>query len=249
VGRKSDREGWERLRRRIVGCKRCPRLVAHTREIARLKRRAYRDETYWGRPVPGFGDTRGKILVLGLAPAAHGANRTGRMFTGDSSGDWLYGALHRAGLANRPDSVRGDDGLRLRGVFITATCRCAPPANKPTTEEMGHCAPFLDCEFDLLNRLQVVVALGKIAWDAALRRVARVAPGSLPRPRPAFGHDTRVRLPLRRAADPIWLLGSYHPSRQNTQTGRLTGPMLDRVIGHAARLAGEEPGPVRGATT
>jgi uracil-DNA glycosylase family 4 len=249
VGHNIDSADWERLRRSIVDCKRCPRLVEHTREVARVKRRAYRDETYWGRPVPGFGDTRGKILMLGLAPAAHGANRTGRMFTGDSSGDWLYGALHRAGLANQSESLRGDDGLRLRGVFITATCRCAPPANKPTTEEMCNCAPFLERELDLLERLQVVVALGKIAWDAALRRVARVAPRGLPRPRPAFGHDTRARLPLRRDADPIWLLGSYHPSRQNTQTGRLTRPMLDRVIGHAARLAGEERGPTRGATT
>jgi uracil-DNA glycosylase family 4 len=249
VGRDSDREGWERLRRRIVGCKRCPRLVAHTREVARVRRRAYRDETYWGRPVPGFGDTRGKILMLGLAPAAHGANRTGRMFTGDSSGDWLYGALHRAGLANQPDSVHGDDGLRLRDVFITATCRCAPPANKPTTEEMGNCAPFLDREFDLLDRLQVVVALGKIAWDAALRRVARVAPQALPRPRPAFGHEARVRLPLRPDAAPIWLLGSYHPSRQNTQTGRLTRPMLDSVIRRAARLVRAERASVRRATT
>ena len=149
-----------------------------------MRRRAYRDQRYWGRPVPGFGDRRARILLLGLAPAAHGANRTGRMFTGDRSGDWLYGALHRAGLASQAQSRCRDDGLRLEGVFVTATCRCAPPANRPTPEEMSNCAPFLDREFELLDRLRVVVALGRIAWDAALRRSLREAADAMPRPRP-----------------------------------------------------------------
>ena len=202
-----------------------------------MRRRAYRDQTYWGRPVPGFGDRGARILLVGLAPAAHGANRTGRMFTGDRSGDWLYGALHRAGLANQARSGARDDGLELSGVYITAVCRCAPPGNKPTREEMSRCEPFLDREFEWLERLRVIVALGKIAWDAVLRRVGRLDPAALPRPRPAFGHDARTRLSLRVDAPPIWLLGSYHPSQQNTQTGRLTRPMLESVIRRAVRTA------------
>lgn len=247
--RVSKRNRWLRLERSIVSCARCPRLVEHRGRIARIRRRAYRDQTYWGRPVPGFGDRRARILMLGLAPAAHGANRTGRMFTGDRSGDWLYGALHRAGLANQAESRATDDGLRLRGVFISAACRCAPPDNKPGTGELAACAPFLDREIELLERLQVVVALGKIAWDAALRRVSRVGPGELPSPRPAFGHDRRARLALCRAGSPIWLLGSYHPSQQNTQTGRLTRRMFDTVVRRARRLAGLEPArPIRSST-
>lgn len=208
----------------------------HCREVARTRRRAYRDQVYWGKPVPGFGDRQARILLLGLAPAAHGANRTGRMFTGDRSGDWLYGALHRAGLSNRPRSDGRDDGLELRGAFISATCRCAPPANKPSTDEMTHCESYLDREFELLAGLRVVVALGKIAWDASLRRVQRIAPGDLPRPKPRFSHGAECRLPFREDGAPIWLLGSYHPSQQNTQTGRLTRKMFDSAMERAVLL-------------
>jgi len=163
------------------------------------------------------------------------------MFTGDSSGQWLFRALYRAGLANRAESVSADDGLRLRGAFITAACRCVPPANRPSPDEIRNCAPFLDREIELLTRLRVVLALGHIAWEAALRRAARVAPRGMPRPRPKFGHGARARLPLRGDGAPLWLLGSYHPSRQNTQTGRLTRTMLDGVVRRAARLAGVAP--------
>lgn len=201
-----------------------------------MRRRAYRDQDYWGRPVSGFGDLRARVFFLGLAPAAHGANRTGRMFTGDGSGDWLYGALHRAGLANQGDARNREDGLRLTGAYVSAVCRCAPPGNRPTREEMDSCEEYLDREIELLDELRVVVALGRIAWDAALRRVVRVAPGMLPRPRPAFAHAARVELPLGPKASTIWLVASYHPSRQNTQTGRLTRPMLDRVLRDAVRL-------------
>ena len=218
-------------------CNRCPRLREHCRQVARVRRRAYRDQTYWGRPVPAFGDREARILLVGLAPAAHGANRTGRMFTGDRSGDWLYAALHRAGLANQPESSHDTDGLALTDVMISATCRCAPPANKPTRQEMDNCEPFLDREFELLDRLAVVVALGRIAWDAVLRRVARVAAEELPTPRPAFGHGAEARLRLHRDRQPLWLVGSYHPSQQNTQTGRLTRPMFDAVIRSSVRLA------------
>lgn len=239
----STARSWDALEREIVACERCPRLRRHCRLVARERRRAYRDQDYWGRPVPGFGDRRARIVLLGLAPAAHGANRTGRMFTGDRSGDWLYGALHRAGLANRPEAESRDDGLELDGVFITAACRCAPPGNRPTPEELARCAPYLDRELEFLDRLEVAVALGKIAWDAALRRAARVEPGRLPRPRPAFAHGAETPLPLGAGRRPIWLIGSYHPSQQNTQTGRLTRSMLDAVIGKAALRAGRPPCP------
>jgi uracil-DNA glycosylase family 4 len=231
-------ETWERLEREIVACERCPRLVAHRRRIARERRRAYREQEYWGRPVPGFGDRRGRLLILGLAPAAHGANRTGRMFTGDGSGEWLFRALHRAGLSNRAESTAPEDGLRLRGAFISAACRCAPPQNRPTVDELHSCSAFLDREIELLGELRVVLALGGIAWRAALRRAARVAPASLPRPLPKFGHGVRTRLTLSRSLPGPWLLGSYHPSRQNTQTGRLTRPMLLGVIRRAVKMAG-----------
>lgn len=230
-------DGWQRLETSIVSCERCPRLVDHCREVARTRRRAYREQVYWGKPVPGFGDRQARILLLGLAPAAHGANRTGRMFTGDRSGDWLYGALHRAGLSNRPRSDGRDDGLELRGAFISATCRCAPPANKPSTDEMANCESYLDREFELLAGLRVVVALGKIAWDASLRRVQRIRPGDLPRPKPRFSHGAECRLPFREDGPSIWLLGSYHPSQQNTQTGRLTREMFDSAMERAVRLA------------
>ena len=228
---------WSALDRDVVACERCPRLRAHCLEIARVKRRAFRDETYWGRPVPSFGDRRAHILLVGLAPAAHGANRTGRMFTGDDSGNWLYAALHRAGLANRPVSTSVDDGLELTGARITASCRCAPPDNTPTPDELAACAPFLDREIAQLDDLRVVVALGKIAWDAVLRAAARNAPNSVLRPRPAFGHGAQARIDLREDAPSVTLLGSYHPSRQNTNTGKLTRPMLDRVMKKAVALA------------
>ncbi len=229
---------WARLERDVTSCERCPRLRAHSLAVARVKRKAYRDERYWGLPVPGFGDRDARILVVGLAPAAHGANRTGRMFTGDSSGEWLYGALQRAGLSSHGSSHSRTDELRLNGVFINAVCRCAPPDNRPDPVEMERCAGFLDREIDLLSGLLVVVALGKIAWDAMLRRAERVAPGSLSRPRPKFGHGATTSIVLRESGTLLPLLGSYHPSRQNTQTGRLTRPMLDRVFRRVRRAAG-----------
>jgi uracil-DNA glycosylase len=213
----------------VVRCRACPRLVAWREQVARLKRRAYRDEPYWGRPVPGFGDARARLVVVGLAPGAHGANRTGRMFTGDTSGDFLYAALHRAGLASQPRSERRGDGLRLRGCFITAACRCVPPENRPTPEELGRCGPFLDREIDLL-RPRAVLALGAIAWDAALAAFAR-AGAAVPRPRPRFAHGAEVRL----AGAPA-LVGSYHVSRQNTNTGRLTAEMFEAVVRRALEL-------------
>lgn len=202
------------------------------------KRRAFRDEEYWGRPLPGFGDRRARVLILGLAPAAHGANRTGRMFTGDRSGEWLYAALHRAGLGNRPRSVGPGDGLALSGVFISAACRCAPPGNKPTRDELEACAPFFVRETELLRDLEGVLALGKIAWDAALRRARVVASARVPRPLPRFGHLAESRIPFRADGGHVWLLGSYHPSQQNTQTGRLTRSMWDAVFGSVNRRLG-----------
>jgi uracil-DNA glycosylase family 4 len=219
------------LRLEIQRCRACPRLVAWREQVAATKRRAYREETYWGRPVPGFGDERAAIVVVGLAPAAHGANRTGRMFTGDSSGDFLYAALHRAALASQPTSRRRDDGLELRGCFITAACRCAPPENRPSPEELERCGPFLDRELRAL-RPRVVLALGAIAWDASLAALRR-AGVDVPRPAPRFAHAAELR-----PGDGPALLGSYHVSRQNTQTGRLTPAMLDAVVARAVRLAG-----------
>jgi uracil-DNA glycosylase family 4 len=195
------------------------------------------DEIYWGKPVPGFGDPRARILLVGLAPAAHGANRTGRMFTGDRSGEWLYGALHRAGLASRADSMSRDDGLRLDDVYITAACRCAPPGNRPTPDELANCAPYLDREFDLLGRLRVVVALGRVAWDSVVAHARRVDADSVPRPRPAFGHGAEMGLVVRTGGPAMPVLGTYHPSQQNTQTRRLTRPMLDGVLRRALRRA------------
>ena len=212
------REPLARLSAEIVRCRACPRLVAWREEVARVKRRAFRDETYWGRPVPGFGDPAARVVIVGLAPGAHGANRTGRMFTGDRSGDFLYAALHRAGLASRPASVAREDGLELRGAWITAACRCAPPDNRPEPEELA------------LLRPSVVVALGAIAWTAVLRAFAR-AGHPVPRPAPRFAHGAVAELPGAPA-----LVGSYHPSRQNTQTGRLTPAMLDAAIATAVRL-------------
>jgi uracil-DNA glycosylase len=229
---------WRRLHDDIVSCALCPRLRAHCEEIARVKRRAFRDQTYWGRPVPGFGDTRARVLLCGLAPAAHGANRTGRMFTGDDSGNWLYAALHRAGFASQQTASGRDDGLALRDAFITASARCAPPDNRPLPAELAACAGFLAREIELLDRLRVVVALGQIAWNTMLARARRVGASSLPSPRPRFAHGAEARVLIRAGGAPVTLLASYHPSRQNTNTGRLTRPMLDAVLMRARELAG-----------
>jgi uracil-DNA glycosylase family 4 len=216
---------------RVSVCRACPRLVAWREQVAGEKRAAFADQTYWGRPVPGWGDPLAWLLVLGLAPAAHGANRTGRVFTGDRSGDWLFAALHRAGLADLPTSVHAGDGQRLRGVRIVAAVRCAPPDNRPTPEERDTCAPWLAAELALLPTAKVIVCLGGFAWDAALRQLS-AAGEPVPRPRPRFGHGAVARIGERT------LLGCYHPSQQNTFTGRLTTGMLDAVFATAHTLAG-----------
>jgi uracil-DNA glycosylase family 4 len=211
----------------IVKCRRCPRLVAWREEVARVKRASFASEHYWGRPIPGFGDPAARVLVLGLAPAAHGGNRTGRIFTGDRSGDWLFAALWRAGFANQPQSISRDDGLELSDCWVTAAVRCAPPANRPSPDERDNCLPWLASELALLRSVRVIVCLGGFAWDGALRLL------DAPRPRPKFGHGGEARIGERYA-----LLGSYHVSQQNTFTGRLTEPMLDAVFARARELAG-----------
>jgi uracil-DNA glycosylase family 4 len=228
------------LERRIVDCRRCPRLVAHREAVARAKRRQYRHWAYWGRPVAGFGDHRARLLVVGLAPAAHGANRTGRMFTGDRSGEWLYRALYETGFANQPTSTDRSDGLRLRDAFVSAVARCAPPGNRPTPQEIQTCRRFLVEELRLLRELRVVVALGQVAMDGFLR-AWRAAGRHVPVPRPEFRHGAVVHLDACTS-----LLASYHPSQQNTFTRRLTRPMLHAVFDHAARLLGA-PRPTRPA--
>ncbi|HMK13060.1 MAG TPA: uracil-DNA glycosylase [Acidimicrobiales bacterium] len=210
----------------IVACHACPRLVAWREEVAVEKRAAFRDEEYWGKPVPGFGDPRAHVVVVGLAPAAHGANRTGRMFTGDRSGEWLYGSMHRAGLANQPSSTRRDDGLRLIGAYLTAAVRCAPPGNKPTIDERDTCAPYLRRELALLSNARVFVALGAFAYEALCRDLGV-------KPRPKFGHGVEVFLD-----DGRTIICSFHPSQQNTFTGKLTHEMLDGVLERAKALAG-----------
>ena len=224
----------------IVGCFRCPRLVAWRELVAREKVARFRDEPYWGRSLPGFGDPDARIFILGLAPAAHGGNRTGRVFTGDASGDFLWAALHRAGLADRASSRRADDGLTLTDVRIGAAVRCAPPANKPTIDERDNCAPYLLRELSALDRVRVVVALGQFGWDAALRTFATLG-ASLPSPKPRFGHLAEVEIASSGgpAARRWRLLGSYHPSQQNTFTGRLTPAMFDAVVERAVVLANE----------
>ncbi len=219
----------ERLEAEITGCRRCPRLVAWREQVAEERRAAFRDEEYWGRPIPGFGDPQARLLVLGLAPAAHGGNRTGRVFTGDRSGDWLYAALWRAGYANQPTSRHRDDGLVLTGCWVCAAVRCAPPANKPTPGERDACTPFLEREMALLPDISVVVALGRFAWDVAWSVMARP-------PRPTFGHLAEAPLPDDMAGRPRTLLASFHPSQQNTFTGRLTEPMFDAVFSRARAL-------------
>jgi uracil-DNA glycosylase len=216
----------EALEAEVVECRACPRLVAWREQVGREKRAAFRHENYWARPVPGFGDPDAEVVVVGLAPAAHGANRTGRMFTGDRSGDFLYASLHRTGFANQPTSEHRDDGLRLSGAWITAPVKCAPPANKPTPEERDRCRTWLDRELLLLPGVQVFVALGGFGFGVVCGLLGV-------RPRPKFGHGVEVELP-----DGRWLLGSYHVSQQNTFTGTLTEPMLDQVFWRARQLAG-----------
>jgi uracil-DNA glycosylase family 4 len=228
----TDRAALAALTAEIVACRRCPRLVAWRELVAREKVARFRDEAYWGRPVPGFGDPDARILLLGLAPAAHGGNRTGRVFTGDASGDFLWPALHRARLADRPVSRRADDGLTLTDVYIAAAVRCAPPANKPTILERDTCAPFLVREMSLLTSVHVVLALGAFGWDAALRAMAALGHVPSEGGKPRFGHGAEVVI------GPYVLIGSYHPSQQNTFTGRLTPAMFDAVIARAVELAG-----------
>lgn len=214
----------------VVRCQRCPRLRAHCRTIARQKKREFRDWTYWGKPVPGFGDPAARLLIVGLAPAAHGGNRTGRVFTGDSSGDWLYEALHRHGFANQPTSVSRDDGLTLTDCYISASARCAPPDNKPTPQELDRCRPFLEAELELLRNVRVVVTLGRIGhenWLKAAGWWTRLAP----RERPLFGHGVETAM-----LDGTMVIASFHPSRQNTNTGRITRPMWHAVFARARDL-------------
>jgi uracil-DNA glycosylase family 4 len=221
----------DRLNLEVIACTRCPRLVAHCRRVAQEKRRAYRDWQYWARPVPGFGDPEARVLILGLAPGAHGSNRTGRMFTGDGSGNFLYPVLHQAGFASQPDATDRHDGLRLRDAYISAAVRCAPPDNQPRPAELARCAPFLEREVAGLKDVRVVVALGKVAFDAYLNLLKRG--GMLPeRNGFRFAHGARYRLP-----DGKTLLASYHPSQQNTNTGKLTRKMFLKVFRDAARLA------------
>jgi uracil-DNA glycosylase family 4 len=215
----------DQLEAAVTACRACPRLVAWREQVAAEKRAAFADWDYWGRPVPGFGDPDARLLVLGLAPAAHGGNRTGRIFTGDRSGDWIFAALHRAGYANQPTSVHADDGLALTDCFISAPVRCAPPGNRPTPRERDTCQPWLEQEVALLPHLRVVLALGGFAWDSALRVFA---PGL--RPKPRFGHGAEA------GAGRVTVVASYHVSQQNTFTGKLTEPMLDDVIVRARAL-------------
>ncbi|HEY8019017.1 MAG TPA: uracil-DNA glycosylase, partial [Actinomycetota bacterium] len=214
----------------IVACRVCPRLVEWRERVGREKVARFADQTYWARPVPGFGDPDARVVVLGLAPAAHGGNRTGRVFTGDRSGDFLYASLHRTGFANQPESVALDDGLRLAGAFVTAVNRCAPPGNKPTPAERDACLPYLERELAALASLRVIVALGAYGWGGALRAMTGL--GHTVRPKPRFGHGAEV------AVGSVTLLGCYHPSQQNTFTGTLTAPMIDDVLTRARTLAG-----------
>ncbi len=228
------------LNDRIISCTACPRLVTYRQAIAKEKRRQYRDWTYWGRPIPGFGDAGARLYVLGLAPAAHGGNRTGRIFTGDRSGDWLYEALHRYGFANQATSEHKDDGLALSDCYIGAAVRCAPPGNKPAPEEFEACRPYVKEELRLLQKVRVVVTLGKIAFDHYMK-ASREEGRLLPSPLPAFGHGVVYSLPWK-----VTLIGSYHPSQQNTFTGKLTRPMFHRIFAMARRrLTGPIASPLR----
>jgi uracil-DNA glycosylase family 4 len=227
------RSALEAITAEVVECRKCPRLVAWREEVAAHPRPAYRGQVYWGRPIPGFGDPAARVVVAGLAPAAHGGNRTGRIFTGDRSGDWLFRAMYRAGFANQPESVSADDGLRLTGAWVSAAVRCAPPANKPTIEERDTCAPYLVRELAVLEPA-VVVVLGSFAYEAVWRAL-RERGVALPTPRPRFGHGVEVD-----TGGPV-VVCSFHPSQQNTFTGKLTEPMLDAVFLRARELAGLSP--------
>jgi uracil-DNA glycosylase len=222
-------QSLDALAEEVVRCHRCPRLVEWREYSASHPPRRFRDDEYWGRPLPGFGDPGARVLVVGLAPAAHGGNRTGRIFTGDRSGDWLYAALHRAGLANQARSEHRDDGLRLSGAYITAVNRCPPPSNRPTPTERDNCLPYLVSELRLLERVRVIVALGAYAWDGALRALRAIGE-EVPRPKPRFAHGAEVEVGR------FAMLGCYHPSQQNTFTGKLTEPMLDAVFARAREL-------------
>jgi uracil-DNA glycosylase family 4 len=228
---RSGNDRLERLAAEIHSCRRCPRLVEWREASAANPPRRFQSEEYWARPVAGFGDPDAKLALVGLAPAAHGANRTGRMFTGDRSGDWLYAALHRAGYANQPTSIEPEDGLRLTGAYITAVVRCAPPANRPTPAERDNCLPYLARELELLGNCRTIVALGGFAWDGALRTLKDVGQPP-PRPKPRFGHGAEADI------GDLKLIGCYHPSQQNTFTGRLTESMLDEVLTRARELSG-----------
>lgn len=225
AGQRLARQRLDEINRLIVECRRCPRLVEWRDEAARHPPLRYAGQQYWARPIPGFGDHQARVLIVGLAPAAHGANRTGRIFTGDRSGDFLFAALHRAGFANQPTSVALDDGLRLVDLYVAAVNRCAPPANKPTPAERDRCMPYLSAEIAALDNLRVIVCLGAFAWDGVLRALS--ATGYEARPRPRFGHGARAEI------GPYKLVGSFHPSQQNTFTGRLTPAMLDDVFAAA----------------
>lgn len=218
------------IERAVIKCRKCPRLVAWREEVAAEPPRRFRGERYWARPLPGFGDPRARILLVGLAPGAHGANRTGRVFTGDRSGDWLYAALHRAGLASQPEAWARDDGLELKDAFITSVVKCAPPANRPTTEERDTCLPYLEAELEALDRVVVVVALGSFGWDGFLK-ASRANGIEIPRPKPKFGHGAETLIGDR------LLIGCYHPSQQNTFTGTLTEEMIDGVFSRAVEVA------------
>lgn len=223
------------IERRVIACRKCPELRAYCADVGRVKKRAFRDHVYWAKPVPGFGDPRARIVLVGLAPGAHGSNRTGRMFTGDGSGEWLYRALHRAGLASQPQAIARDDGMELRDCFITAAVRCAPPGNKPTPVQRDRCFPFLRDEFAALREARVVVTLGKFADDVVHTWIREA--GMYRAARAPFAHlaETRAELP---SGQPVTVLASFHPSRQNTNTGKLTEAMLDAVFVRAATLAG-----------
>jgi len=230
----SDLPNWLRsLNSEVIACTRCPRLVAYREQIAREKRRAYRDWEYWGKPVPGFGDPNAQVLVLGLAPGAHGSNRTGRPFTGDASGNFMYPILYEMGFANQPNATDRDDGLKLKNLYISAAARCAPPDNKPLPDELANCAPYLDREMVGLRNLKVVVALGKIGFDAYLNYLKRRSQ-LVTKKDYLFQHGAKYNMP-----DGKILLASYHPSNQNTQTGKLTRPMFLQIFKEAARLADE----------
>jgi uracil-DNA glycosylase len=221
------------ISRKVIACRTCPELVAYRETVAREKRRAYRDQTYWGRPVPAFGDPQARVVLVGLAPGAHGSNRTGRMFTGDASGEWLFGALHRAKFASHPNAVDANDGLVLTDALITAAVRCAPPANKPTPEQRAACFPYMEAEFAALRGVRVIIALGKVADDAVHLLVKRCGAYRSPRAKFAHGAETQIALP---GSPDALVLASYHPSRQNTQTGVLTKPMLDAIFTRARKL-------------